>query len=127
MTLDPTCSIFDSCSIVQKGHNNLAFASLLQLGDTKVCTDLLITTVWAPEAVLFALPSMGKHEVIKVGRHDARRDGTVGGGSASIWSSTSSFSLCSWTGSMKNDIEPNVEEMGCKNVPVWVWTRYHTS
>ena len=40
----------------------------------------------------------------------------------SIWSSTSSFSLCSWTGGTKNDIEPNMEEMGCKNVPVWVWT-----
>ena len=40
----------------------------------------------------------------------------------SIWSSTGLFSLCSWTGGVKNDIEPNMEEMGRKNVPVQVWT-----
>ncbi|EMD40312.1 hypothetical protein CERSUDRAFT_110917 [Gelatoporia subvermispora B] len=38
----------------QKGQNNLAFASLLQLGDAKPCVDLLIKTHRAPEAAMFA-------------------------------------------------------------------------
>lgn len=37
-----------------KGQNNLAFATWLQLGDTKSCVDLLIKTERAPEAALFA-------------------------------------------------------------------------
>ena len=39
--------------------------ALFTSGDAKVCTDLLIKTVWAPEAALFARPSTGKHEVVK--------------------------------------------------------------
>ncbi|CCM00473.1 uncharacterized protein FIBRA_02506 [Fibroporia radiculosa] len=38
----------------QKGQNNLAFASLLQLGDAKPCVDLLIKTHRAPEAAMLA-------------------------------------------------------------------------
>jgi len=38
----------------RKGQYNLAFASLLQLGDAKACVDLLIKTDRAPEAALFA-------------------------------------------------------------------------
>ncbi|KZT06448.1 coatomer beta [Laetiporus sulphureus 93-53] len=38
----------------EKGQNNLAFASLLQLGDAKPCVDLLIKTHRAPEAAIFA-------------------------------------------------------------------------
>jgi Coatomer WD associated region len=38
----------------RKGQNNLAFASLLQLGDAKACVDLLVNTDRAPEAALFA-------------------------------------------------------------------------
>ncbi|KAI0941078.1 hypothetical protein AcV7_002725 [Taiwanofungus camphoratus] len=38
----------------QKGQNNLAFASLLQLGDPKACVDLLVKTHRAPEAAMFA-------------------------------------------------------------------------
>ena len=41
-------------SIEEKGQNNLAFASLFQLGDTNACVDLLIKTQRAPEAALFA-------------------------------------------------------------------------
>ena len=37
-----------------KGQNNLAFATLFQLGDVKSCTDLLIKTQREPEAALFA-------------------------------------------------------------------------
>lgn len=37
-----------------KGQNNLAFATLLQLGDPKPCVDLLIKTHRAPEAAMFA-------------------------------------------------------------------------
>jgi len=37
-----------------KGQNNVAFASLLQLGDAKGCVDLLVKTDRAPEAALFA-------------------------------------------------------------------------
>ena len=95
---------------------------MFTLGNAKVCTDLLIKTVRAPKAVLFACLSAGKHKVIKVGRCDVCRDGTMGGSGTSIQSSTSLFSLCSWTSSAKNDIKPNTEEMGCKNVLVWVWT-----
>lgn len=39
---------------VGKGQNNLAFASLLQLGDPKACVELLLKTDRAPEAALFA-------------------------------------------------------------------------
>ncbi|KAF8595407.1 coatomer protein [Ceratobasidium sp. AG-I] len=39
---------------VEKGQNNIAFASLLQLGDTKGCADLLVKTDRAPEGALFA-------------------------------------------------------------------------
>ena len=39
---------------VEKGQNNLAFASLLQLGNAKACVDLLVKTHRAPEAALFA-------------------------------------------------------------------------
>ncbi|QRV88118.1 coatomer subunit beta [Ceratobasidium sp. AG-Ba] len=39
---------------VEKGQNNIAFATLLQLGDTKGCADLLVKTERAPEAALFA-------------------------------------------------------------------------
>ncbi|KAG9050527.1 hypothetical protein FS837_004711 [Tulasnella sp. UAMH 9824] len=37
-----------------KGQNNIAFASLLQLGDAASCVDLLVKTDRAPEAALFA-------------------------------------------------------------------------
>ncbi|KAF7308636.1 Coatomer protein [Mycena chlorophos] len=43
-----------SAKAVEKGQNNLAFASLLQLGDANACVDLLIKTQRAPEAALFA-------------------------------------------------------------------------
>lgn len=39
---------------VEKGQNNLAFATLLQLGDTKSCIDLLVKTQRTPEAAIFA-------------------------------------------------------------------------
>ncbi|EGN94961.1 hypothetical protein SERLA73DRAFT_76979 [Serpula lacrymans var. lacrymans S7.3] len=38
----------------QKGANNLAFATLFQLGDAKSCVDLLLKTNRTPEAALFA-------------------------------------------------------------------------
>ena len=38
----------------EKGQNNLAFAILLQLGDSTACVDLLAKTQRAPEAALFA-------------------------------------------------------------------------
>ncbi|KAH6908239.1 coatomer protein [Coprinopsis sp. MPI-PUGE-AT-0042] len=38
----------------EKGQNNLAFATLLQIGDTKGCVDLLVSTQRVPEAALFA-------------------------------------------------------------------------
>jgi len=38
----------------KKGQNNLAFASLFQLGDAKACVDLLAKTQRTPEAALFA-------------------------------------------------------------------------
>lgn len=38
----------------QKGQNNLAFATLLQLGDPNACVDLLVKTQRAPEAAMFA-------------------------------------------------------------------------
>ena len=38
----------------QKGQNNLAFATLLQLGDPNACVDLLVKTQRAPEAAIFA-------------------------------------------------------------------------
>ncbi|OAX39081.1 Coatomer, beta' subunit [Rhizopogon vinicolor AM-OR11-026] len=38
----------------KKGANNMAFATLFQLGDAKSCVDLLVKTNRAPEAALFA-------------------------------------------------------------------------
>ncbi|KAL0568744.1 Coatomer subunit beta' [Marasmius crinis-equi] len=38
----------------EKGKNNLAFATLFQLGDANSCVDLLMKTQRAPEAALFA-------------------------------------------------------------------------
>ncbi|KAF9011330.1 coatomer WD associated region-domain-containing protein [Cyathus striatus] len=38
----------------EKGQNNLAFATLFQLGDAPACVDLLVKTERAPEAALFA-------------------------------------------------------------------------
>ncbi|KAJ7281800.1 coatomer protein [Mycena rebaudengoi] len=43
-----------SAKAVEKGQNNLAFATLFQLGDPSACVDLLINTQRAPEAALFA-------------------------------------------------------------------------
>jgi coatomer subunit beta' len=40
-------------SAEEKGQNNLAFAILLQLGDSTACVDLLTKTQRAPEAALF--------------------------------------------------------------------------
>jgi len=40
--------------LVEKGQNNLAFATLFQLGDTKSCVDLLVKTRRIPEAAIFA-------------------------------------------------------------------------
>ncbi|PFH50394.1 hypothetical protein AMATHDRAFT_145122 [Amanita thiersii Skay4041] len=39
---------------VEKGQNNLAFATLFQLGDADACVDLLVKTQRQPEAALFA-------------------------------------------------------------------------
>ena len=72
--------------------------------------------------MLFARPSAGKHEVIKVSGCNVHRDGAMGSGGISIRSSTGLFSLHSWTGGVKNNIKPNMEEMGHKNVLVQVWT-----
>lgn len=41
-------------STEQKGLNNVAFAALLELGDTTGCIDLLISTDRIPEAAFFA-------------------------------------------------------------------------
>jgi len=38
----------------QRGQNNIAFATLFQLGDAKACVDLLAKTQRIPEAALFA-------------------------------------------------------------------------
>ena len=38
----------------KRGQNNLAFASLFQLGDANACVDLLAKTQRVPEAALFA-------------------------------------------------------------------------
>ncbi|PBK94009.1 Coatomer, beta' subunit [Armillaria gallica] len=43
-----------SSKAAEKGLNNLAFASLFQLGDANSCVDLLVKTQRAPEAALFA-------------------------------------------------------------------------
>ena len=40
--------------VEEKGQNNLAFAILLQLGNSTACIDLLTKTQRAPEAALFA-------------------------------------------------------------------------
>lgn len=40
--------------VEQKGQNNLAFASLFQLGDADGCVDLLAKTQRFPEAAMFA-------------------------------------------------------------------------
>ena len=39
---------------MEKGQSNLAFATFLQLGDTKSCVDLLVNTQRIPEAAIFA-------------------------------------------------------------------------
>ena len=44
----------DGITSVEKGQNNLAFATLFQLGDTKSCVDLLVKTQRIPEAAIFA-------------------------------------------------------------------------
>jgi coatomer subunit beta' len=41
-------------STEKKGQNNLAFATLFQLGDANACVDLLAKTQRTPEAALFA-------------------------------------------------------------------------
>ena len=41
-------------TLEEKGQNNLAFATLLQLGHTRSCVDLLIKTHRIPEAAIFA-------------------------------------------------------------------------
>ena len=41
-------------AIGNKGLNNVAFAALLQMGDTSACVDLLLSTDRIPEAALFA-------------------------------------------------------------------------
>jgi coatomer subunit beta' len=46
--------VFSHLSTERKGQNNLAFASLFQLGDAKGCVDLLAKTQRIPEAALFA-------------------------------------------------------------------------
>ena len=51
--------------------------TLFTSGNAKACTDLLIKTVQAPEAALFAHLSKGKHKVVKVGGHDVCRDSSV--------------------------------------------------
>ncbi|KAK0447642.1 coatomer protein [Armillaria borealis] len=43
-----------SSKAAEKGLNNLAFASMFQLGDANSCVDLLVKTQRAPEAALFA-------------------------------------------------------------------------
>ncbi|SJL02680.1 probable SEC27-coatomer complex beta subunit [Armillaria ostoyae] len=43
-----------SSKAAEKGLNNLAFASMFQLGDVNSCVDLLVKTQRAPEAALFA-------------------------------------------------------------------------
>ncbi|KAF7968238.1 hypothetical protein HWV62_31569 [Athelia sp. TMB] len=43
-----------AASAEEKGANNLAFATLFQLGDANACVDLLVKTKRAPEAALFA-------------------------------------------------------------------------
>ncbi|KAH8114005.1 hypothetical protein DFH11DRAFT_1877815 [Phellopilus nigrolimitatus] len=50
----------------EKGQNNLAFASLPQLGDTEACVNLLMKTECAPQAVLVARtyePSLARKAV----------------------------------------------------------------
>ncbi|KAG1772099.1 hypothetical protein EDD22DRAFT_1021098 [Suillus occidentalis] len=58
----------------KKGANNLAFATLFQLGDAKPCVDLLVQTNRAPEAALFArayAPSLGVLNTVQVELKDA--------------------------------------------------------
>lgn len=55
---------------VDKGQNNLAFATFFQLGDVESCVDLLIKTQRAPEAAMFArtyAPRRVSHRIIFVG------------------------------------------------------------
>jgi hypothetical protein len=50
--------------LVEKGQNNLAFATLFQLGHTESCIDLLVKTQRIPEAAIFArtyAPRYGPH------------------------------------------------------------------
>lgn len=56
----------------QKGLNNVAFAALLQLGDTTGCIDLLVSTDRIPEAAFFArtyAPSQASR-VVKLWKSD---------------------------------------------------------
>lgn len=48
------CSQFNTKRVEEKGANNLAFATLFQLGNADACVDLLVNTKRAPEAALFA-------------------------------------------------------------------------
>ena len=48
------CVVLMELFVEEKGLNNLAFAILLQLGDSNGCVDLLTKTQRAPEAALFA-------------------------------------------------------------------------
>lgn len=56
MKISPVTLVNDPTNVVlvEKGQNNLAFATLFQLGDTKSCVDLLIKTQRIPEAAIFA-------------------------------------------------------------------------
>ncbi|KAI0065970.1 coatomer protein [Artomyces pyxidatus] len=61
----------------QKGQNNLAFATLFQLGDAAACVDLLAKTQRIPEAALFArtyAPSKTS-EVVSAWRDDLKSKG----------------------------------------------------
>ncbi|KAI9459551.1 hypothetical protein HD554DRAFT_2041888 [Boletus coccyginus] len=53
-----------AATVEKNGTNNLAFATLFQLGDTKACLDLLMKMNRAPEVALFAwtyAPSLAPH------------------------------------------------------------------
>jgi len=54
--LPPLCWPINLAEVtsVERGQNNLAFATLFQLGDTKPCVDLLVKTQRIPEAAVFA-------------------------------------------------------------------------
>lgn len=50
----PSEVLFERLLSEQRGQNNLAFASLFQIGDANACVDLLAKTQRMPEAALFA-------------------------------------------------------------------------